>query len=61
MSPFRVYNWRRYMVTFCPQDCSAARIVDYAAPLGQKAGVGAWNDLDMLEVRLEAYQFQGFG
>jgi hypothetical protein len=31
-------------------DCSMARIVDFAAPLGQKAGPGMWNDLDMLEV-----------
>jgi len=31
--------------------CSVARIIDYAAPLGQKAGSGQWNDLDMLEVR----------
>ncbi|KAF8307282.1 alpha-galactosidase [Clavulina sp. PMI_390] len=30
--------------------CSAATIIDYAAPLGQKAYVGGWNDLDMLEV-----------
>jgi alpha-galactosidase len=27
-----------------------ARIIDFAAPLGQKAGPGGWNDLDMLEV-----------
>jgi alpha-galactosidase len=27
-----------------------ARIIDFAAPLGQKAGAGKWNDLDMLEV-----------
>jgi hypothetical protein len=26
-----------------------ARIVDFAAPLGQKAGPGQWNDLDMRE------------
>jgi hypothetical protein len=32
-------------------DCAMARIVDFAAPLGQKAGPGKWNDLDMLEVR----------
>ncbi|KAF8746738.1 Melibiase, partial [Rhizoctonia solani] len=31
-------------------DCSVARILDFAAPLGQKAGPGRWNDLDMLEV-----------
>ncbi|CAE6449781.1 hypothetical protein RSOLAG1IB_08589 [Rhizoctonia solani AG-1 IB] len=30
--------------------CSVARILDFAAPLGQKAGPGRWNDLDMLEV-----------
>lgn len=30
--------------------CSVARIIDYAAPFGQKAGSGQWNDLDMLEV-----------
>jgi len=27
-----------------------SRIIDFAAPLGQKAGTGHWNDLDMLEV-----------
>ncbi|CAE7071792.1 unnamed protein product, partial [Rhizoctonia solani] len=32
------------------KDCSVARILDFAAPLGQKAGPGRWNDLDMLEV-----------
>jgi alpha-galactosidase len=26
------------------------RILEYAAPLVQKAGPGQWNDLDMLEV-----------
>ncbi|KAG8701813.1 hypothetical protein FRC11_011879, partial [Ceratobasidium sp. 423] len=30
--------------------CSMTRILDFAAPLGQKAGPGRWNDLDMLEV-----------
>ncbi|KAI0786009.1 alpha-galactosidase [Abortiporus biennis] len=30
--------------------CAMARIIDFAAPLGQKAHQGAWNDLDMLEV-----------
>ncbi|KAF9780565.1 alpha-galactosidase [Thelephora terrestris] len=30
--------------------CSMARIVDFAAPLGQKAGPGQWNDLDMLQI-----------
>jgi len=30
--------------------CSMTRIIDFAAPFGQKAGSGKWNDLDMLEV-----------
>lgn len=30
--------------------CSMARIIDFAAPLGQKAGHGQWNDLDMLQI-----------
>ncbi|KAF8510879.1 alpha-galactosidase [Hysterangium stoloniferum] len=30
--------------------CAMTRIIDFAAPLGQKAGQGKWNDLDMLEV-----------
>ncbi|SPC61831.1 probable alpha-galactosidase [Ustilago sp. UG-2017b] len=30
--------------------CSIAKILDFAAGLGQKAYPGAWNDLDMLEV-----------
>ncbi|KAG8713138.1 hypothetical protein FRC09_019053 [Ceratobasidium sp. 395] len=30
--------------------CSVSRILDFAAPLGQKSGPGRWNDLDMLEV-----------
>ncbi|TKY89106.1 hypothetical protein EX895_001637 [Sporisorium graminicola] len=30
--------------------CSIAKIIDFAASLGQKAYPGAWNDLDMLEV-----------
>ncbi|GBE78170.1 Alpha-galactosidase [Sparassis crispa] len=30
--------------------CAMTRIVDFAAPLGQKAAVNHWNDLDMLEV-----------
>ncbi|PVF94198.1 glycoside hydrolase [Serendipita vermifera] len=30
--------------------CSMIRILEYAAPLVQKAGPGQWNDLDMLEV-----------
>lgn len=31
-------------------DCAVTRIIDFLAPLGQKAGPGQWNDLDMLEV-----------
>ncbi|PCH33471.1 glycoside hydrolase family 27 protein [Wolfiporia cocos MD-104 SS10] len=30
--------------------CAMTRIIDFAAPVGQKAGVNHWNDLDMLEV-----------
>jgi len=30
--------------------CSITRIIDFAAPLSSKGGVGHWNDLDMLEV-----------
>ncbi|KAG9087707.1 hypothetical protein FRC06_002417 [Ceratobasidium sp. 370] len=30
--------------------CTVTRILDFAAPLGQKSGPGRWNDLDMLEV-----------
>ncbi|RPD81798.1 glycoside hydrolase [Lentinus tigrinus ALCF2SS1-7] len=30
--------------------CAVTRILDFSAPLGQKAGHGHWNDLDMLEV-----------
>lgn len=30
--------------------CSIEKILNYAAPLGQKAYNGAWNDLDMLEI-----------
>ncbi|KAI0348714.1 alpha-galactosidase [Trametopsis cervina] len=30
--------------------CAMSRIIDFAAPVGQKGGRGHWNDLDMLEV-----------
>lgn len=30
--------------------CSMTRILEYSAPLVQKAGPGQWNDMDMLEV-----------
>ena len=41
--------------SYCPAfilcvECAMSRIIDFAAPLGQKAGTGHWNDLDMLEV-----------
>ncbi|OCH96617.1 glycoside hydrolase [Obba rivulosa] len=53
-------NYNRYDVR-CPCDsmidcklagfhCAMTRIIDFAAPVGQKAGPGHWNDLDMLEV-----------
>jgi hypothetical protein len=31
-------------------DCAVTRILKWAAPLGDFAGPGGWNDLDMLEV-----------
>lgn len=35
-------------IDFTPTpDCAMTRIIDFAAPLGQKAGPGQWNDLDM--------------
>ncbi|KAG9120152.1 hypothetical protein FRC07_004462 [Ceratobasidium sp. 392] len=30
--------------------CAASHILDFAVPLGQKAGPGHWNNLDTLEV-----------
>lgn len=30
--------------------CAMTRIIDFAAPVGQKARPGGWNDMDMLEV-----------
>ncbi|KIJ40316.1 glycoside hydrolase family 27 protein [Sphaerobolus stellatus SS14] len=30
--------------------CAVARIIDFAAPVGQKAGTGHWNDLDRLQI-----------
>ncbi|KAG8945084.1 hypothetical protein FRC04_001245 [Tulasnella sp. 424] len=35
---------------FAGYHCAVTRIIDFAAPLGQKGGSGHWNDLDMLEV-----------
>lgn len=37
------------------------RIVDFAAPLGQKAGPGKWNDLDMLEVGNGGMSYDEYG
>lgn len=33
-----------------PLDCSMIRILEWSAPVMQKAGPGQWNDMDMLEV-----------
>ncbi|EWC46767.1 hypothetical protein DRE_04012 [Drechslerella stenobrocha 248] len=38
--------------------CSLMNIINKAAPLGQKAHAGAWNDLDMLEVGRENLDFE---
>lgn len=42
-------------------DCAVTRILDYSAPLGQKAGRGHWNDLDMLEVGNGGMTFDEYG
>ncbi|KAG9116821.1 hypothetical protein FRC07_007427 [Ceratobasidium sp. 392] len=41
--------------------CAASRILDFAAPLGQKAGPGHWNDLDMLEVGNGGMTYDEYG
>ena len=38
-----------------------SRIIDFAAPIGQKAGPGRWNDLDMLEVGNGGMSFDEYG
>ena len=38
-----------------------SRIIDFAAPVGQKAGRGHWNDLDMLEVGNGGMTFDEYG
>lgn len=38
-----------------------SRIIDFAAPVGQKAGPGRWNDLDMLEVGNGGMTFDEYG
>ncbi|EKM60900.1 glycoside hydrolase family 27 protein [Phanerochaete carnosa HHB-10118-sp] len=40
--------------------CAVSRIIDFAAPLGQKAGPGHWNDLDMLEVGNGGMSFEEY-
>lgn len=42
-------------------DCAMTRILDFAAPLGQKAGRGHWNDLDMLEIGNGGMTFDEYG
>ena len=37
------------------------RILDFSAPLGQKAGRGHWNDLDMLEIGNGGMTFDEYG
>ena len=37
------------------------RILDFSAPMGQKAGHGHWNDLDMLEVGNGGMTFDEYG
>lgn len=37
------------------------RIIDFAAPLGQKAGSNHWNDLDMLEVGNGGMTYDEYG
>jgi hypothetical protein len=45
----------------CGLDCTMSRIIDFAAPLGQKAGSGRWNDLDMLEVGNGGMTYDEYG
>lgn len=42
-------------------DCAMTRIIDFAAPVGQKAGVNHWNDLDMLEVGNGGMTYDEYG
>jgi alpha-galactosidase len=37
------------------------RIIDFAAPLVGKAGIGRWNDLDMLEIGNGGMTFDEYG
>ncbi|KAF8577952.1 glycoside hydrolase family 27 protein [Ramaria rubella] len=40
--------------------CAMTRIIDFAAPVGQKAGPGRWNDFDMLEIGNEGMNFDEY-
>ncbi|OSD06023.1 glycoside hydrolase family 27 protein [Trametes coccinea BRFM310] len=40
--------------------CAMARVIDFAAPVGQKAGPGRWNDLDILQVGLGGMTFEEY-
>ncbi|KAI0651654.1 alpha-galactosidase [Trametes meyenii] len=40
--------------------CAMARVLDFAAPVGQKAGEGRWNDLDILQVGLGGMSFDEY-
>ncbi|KAI0670099.1 glycoside hydrolase superfamily [Trametes maxima] len=40
--------------------CAMARVLDFAAPVGQKAGAGRWNDLDILQVGLGGMSFDEY-
>ena len=42
-------------------DCAMSRIIDFAAPVGQKAGPGHWNDLDMLEIGNGGMSYDEYG
>ena len=37
------------------------RIIEFSAPLGQKAGPGRWNDLDMLEIGNGGMTYDEYG
>ncbi|KAF7347050.1 Alpha-galactosidase [Mycena venus] len=42
-------------------NCAMTRIIDFAAPLSEKAGPGRWNDADMLEVGNGGMTFDEYG
>ena len=47
--------------TDCAPVCAMSRIIDFSAPLGQKAGKGHWNDLDMLEIGNGGMTYDEYG